>query len=74
MQLFASAPVGDDEVGGCEDVQVLRDGLTGHVEVGAQLGQRLAVALVQSVEQHPAAAVGEGFEDDVGVFHRTGIE
>ena len=71
VQLPASMPLGNDEVGRLEDIEVLRDCLPRHVEVDAQLRQRLPVALMQPIEQRPAAGIGEGSENGVGVFHRV---
>ncbi len=62
VELFAAVPDGGDEVGVLEEVQVLGDGLTAHVEVLAEGGEGLAVVLMQQVEQLAAAGIGQGFE------------
>ena len=64
-----------DEVGFAQHAQVLHHAEAGHRRQGpAQLAQGLAIALEQSVEQHPAATVGEGTEDGVvlGLGDRSG--
>ena len=50
------------EVGRFQDRQVLADRLPGHVQALGQLAQRLAVALVQAVQEAPAAGVGQRAE------------
>jgi len=62
MQLLAPAPDDDNQVRRFEQTKVLGDRLARHVQVPAQIGQRLAVALVQLIEQLPAAAVRQRFE------------
>jgi hypothetical protein len=51
VELRAAAPHGGDEVGGLEHVEVLRHRLAPHARALAQLAERLAVGLVQPVEQ-----------------------
>ncbi len=65
MQLFAASPLDGDEVRGFEQCQVLRDALPRHVEVVAELAQRLPVARMQSVEELAAPGIGERFEETV---------
>jgi hypothetical protein len=48
---------------------VLGDSLPGHVEVAAQLRQRLTVALVQPIEQLSTAFIRQGFEDCIHGFN-----
>jgi hypothetical protein len=58
----------DDEAGVLEDVEVLGDGLTARAHAvpgdqpGAQLEQRLAVPVLQLVEDGAPGRVGEGLE------------
>jgi hypothetical protein len=65
VELVAALAPGRDEAGPFEDVQVLGDGLTGgaetvlHREAGAQLEQRLPVAIGQLVEDGAPRRVGE---------------
>ena len=65
VKLFPAVPDGGDEVGVLEEVEVLRHGLAGHVEVLAESGEGLAVVLMQQVEQLAAAGIGQGFENGV---------
>ena len=69
MKLFPSAANGRDEVGRLEDPQMLSDRLSGHREVGAELRERLAVAVAQGVEELPPRRARQGLEDRVRV-HR----
>ncbi len=51
---------------------MLRRRLAGHAELLAQLGERLAVPLMQAVEHGPPGRVGQRLEDAVSVFgHAT---
>src|SRR5258708_1459202 len=63
VELLASSPCGDDEIGFLEQCQVLADGLARHVESLAQVAQRLAVGGEEPIEQLAAARIGECFED-----------
>ncbi|GAB7522993.1 hypothetical protein PBS_19770 [Paraburkholderia sp. 2C] len=47
--------------------EVLRDGLARHGKPFAELNQRLAVALMEPVEQQAAARVGKGTKNGVVV-------
>src|SRR5262249_35831928 len=67
MELLAAAADGRDEIGCFEDIQVLAHGLPRHVELAAELTQRLPVASVQRVEQAPPAWVRECLEDLVQI-------
>lgn len=49
-----------------EDGEVLGYALAGHVQVGAELGQGLAIVGVQDVQEQAPVGVGEGFEEGVG--------
>ena len=62
MEFFAAMPDGGNEVGALEEEEMLGHGLAGHGEVGAQLGERLAIAAMQGIEQVAATRIGEGFE------------
>ena len=63
MQLLASAPDDDDQVRPLKDDQVLRHRLTRHLQVTAEFAERLAIALVQLIQQLSAALIGQRFED-----------
>ncbi|MCY1561545.1 hypothetical protein D9M68_988120 [compost metagenome] len=67
VQLFPALPDDGDEVGRFELLQVLRHGLAGHVHVLTQGRERLAVVLVQQIQQAPATRVGQRFEDFIDV-------
>src|SRR5438045_1576504 len=54
VQLLAPALDGRHQVGRFEDVEVLGDGLAGHLELGAEGAERLAVVLEEAVQQQPA--------------------
>lgn len=69
VQFFAAVPDGRDKIGALEQVEVLGYGLTCHVEVRAQVGQRLPAALVEHIEQFAAAGIGQGFKH---VIHDAG--
>lgn len=62
VQLFAPSPDHGDQIRLLQQQQMLGDRLTRHVEVFAQLAQRLPVAPVQLIEQLSAAFIREGFE------------
>lgn len=65
VELFATVPDGGDEVGVLEEIEVLGHGLAAHIEMLAERGERLAVVLVQQVEQLAAAGIGQSFENIV---------
>ena len=65
MELFAPAPHRGHEAGRFQHGNVLGHRLAGHVEVRAQLAQRLPVAGEQLVQQPAARAIGQGFENRV---------
>jgi len=65
VEFFAAAKYGGDEVGGCEDGEVLGDGLAAHRKGGGELRKREAVVCAQSVQNLAAVRGGEGFEDFV---------
>lgn len=68
MQLFAPLPPPGDKIGFFQDRQMLGDGLARHVEAVAQIAQRLAVPVVQPVQQLPAAGIGQGAKHSI-VIH-----
>src|SRR5580765_4701524 len=62
MELLPPPPLGDDEPGPLEHLEVLHDPEAGHLEPPLELAQRLPVALVERVEQFPASRIGKGLE------------
>src|SRR5262249_37344471 len=58
MELLAAAADRRDQIGCFEDVEVLAHRLPRHLELAAELTQRLPVASVQRVEQAPPAGGG----------------
>jgi hypothetical protein len=66
VELLPAATHGCHEVGRLEDGEMLAYRLPGHVESRAELAQRLAVPLVEAVQQQPPARVGQCPE---GVVH-----
>src|SRR6185312_1787332 len=69
VQLFPAAPHGRYEIRRLEDPEVLRDRLARHVQVRAQVAERLTVMRVQEVEALTATGVGQRLEQQVGVIH-----
>jgi hypothetical protein len=67
VQLLAALAARGYEVRVLELRQMLGDSLARHGEPFAELDQRLAVALMQPVEQQAAARVGKGAENSVVV-------
>ena len=67
MELLAAAPNDDDEVRLLQRRQVLGYCLPGHVQVGAELPERLAVVGTQTVQQLSPARVGQCPEDLVHI-------
>lgn len=67
VDLLAAPPERDDEIGVFEDAEVFGGSLAGHVEVGGEAAEGLAVIGVEPVEERAAGGVGEGFEDGVRV-------
>ena len=79
-KLGATVAARGDQAGLLEDREVLRDGLTArgdpvpHGQARAELEQRLAVAVGQLVEDHPAGLVGKSLEQQTGpVVHGSTI-
>ena len=68
MELVATLPPCADETGGLEDVDVLRDRLSGRThavlrgEPAAELEQRLPVSIRELVEDRPPCGISERFE------------
>src|SRR5262245_38935020 len=73
MELLAAPPEDDHEVRLLQHRQVLGDRLPGHVQVGAELPERLPVVGVQPVKQQAACGVGEGLENLVMVVGHEDI-
>src|SRR5260221_443572 len=67
MQLFAAAPDGGDQVRRLEHAEVLGHSLPRHVQVLAQLVERLTVVRVQKVEELAPAGVGQRPEEKIRV-------
>src|ERR1700730_16427909 len=65
MQLFSPPADRRHQVGSLESREVLRDRLAGHVEVRAEVPQRLAVLRSEAVEQTPSCGTGERLENFV---------
>ena len=65
MQLLAPAPDDGHQVRCFQQPQVLGNRLPRHVQMLAQLRQRLTVAPVQPVEQLPTARAGQCFEHGI---------
>ena len=65
MQFAPPLPDGADEIGRLEHAEMLAHRLARHLEVFAELSQRLTVVLPQSVQQQAAARVGKRLEDPV---------
>src|SRR5260363_59657 len=63
MQLLAAVPECRDQVGGLENRQMLGHGLPRHCEAVAELGQGLAVARMEPVEQCTPRGVRQRLED-----------
>ena len=72
MELLPATADGGDEVGRLEHGQVLAHGLPGHVQSRAELAQRLAVPLVEAVEQEPPARIGQRPEGSVHLVPSIG--
>jgi hypothetical protein len=73
VQLLPTPTGCADQIGGLENGEVLGRRLTGHVEVLAELAQRLPVALVETVEQVPSGSIGERLEQVVKVVRHDSI-
>src|ERR1700722_13824341 len=65
VQLLAPVPLGRDEVGFLEHLQVLHHPEPRHVELAVEVGERAPVTLEEQVEQVPPARVGECLEDEI---------
>ena len=73
MQLFSAVPPPGHEVGFPKHRQMFRDRLAGHVQSAAQLAERLAVPLVQPVQQPTAARIGQSAKHSI-VIHAGNME
>src|SRR5262245_24384825 len=67
MELLAASPQDGHEVRLLQHGQVLGHSLPGHVQVGAELPERLPVVRTQSVQQLSPASVGQCLEHPVHV-------
>src|SRR4030042_2665657 len=67
VQFFAPPANRRNQVGVLQSPEVLRDRLAGHVEVRAELPQRLAALRSKTVEQTPPCRIGECLEHLVHV-------
>jgi len=73
VELVASATAGGDEVGLLKNAEMFGDGLTGHVEPAAKIGESLPVLGKETVEEQAAAGICEGPEDEISVVHEENI-
>lgn len=62
MQLLPALPYGDNKACRFQNVKVFGYPLTRHIEMFAQIRQRLPVMHKQTVEPPPAAGISERFE------------
>lgn len=74
MEFFAPAPHAHHEVGSLEDGEVLRDRLPAHVVAVAELAEGQTSFIMQAVEEHPSAGIGEGLEDVIAVGHAGNMQ
>src|SRR5580698_725573 len=65
MQFLAALPYRGDEIGFFKDDEMFGDGLTGHVEIFAEITESSAVVPVEDIEQLSPAGVSERFEHRV---------
>lgn len=65
VELFASPPKWDDQLGFDQKSKVFGDALPCDVEMAAELVEGLTIVRMELVEQGAAAGVGEGFENGV---------
>ena len=65
MQFLATLSLGRDQIGGDQNVQMLGDALTGHVQMGTELAQAAAIMGVQEIQQGPAAGISQRLEQQV---------
>src|ERR1700756_1419396 len=73
VQLFTAVPLPGYEIGFLKNRQMLRDRLAGHVEPLAQLAERLAIPALQSIQQLPAARVGQSAKYSI-LIHAGNME
>jgi hypothetical protein len=71
MQFLAPLFHRNDQIGFFQQNEVLGHRLTTHVMVLAEFAERQARLLAQSVEQLPAAGIGEGLEHFVFISNHT---
>ena len=71
VQLLASSPNNDDKVRVFEQKQVFGHGLTRHIEMLTKLSQRLAIVLMEHVQQAPPARIRKRLENLVCVSNHA---
>ena len=73
MKFFPTLPLPGDEIGLLENRQMFRDRLARHVQPPAQLAQRLAIPLVQPIQQLPSARIGQSTKHSI-IIHASNME
>ena len=68
MQFFAATPDRADQIRRFQYFKMLRGRLPGHVQVFAELAERLAVLFAEQVEELAARRIAQRFEDLVASF------
>jgi hypothetical protein len=72
VQFFTPSSYRGDQLSVFKPGEMLRDRLAGHIEMCAELSQRLAALRAQSVQQTPSRRVSEGLEHIVNI-HRNEV-
>src|SRR5438874_762060 len=62
MELLTAAALASDQIGRLQDVEVLADRLARHAQISTELAKRLAVALIEPIEQRPPTGIGKCLE------------
>lgn len=65
MQFFAPLPDNRDQIGVLQQLQMLRHGLAGHIQMRTQHGQRQAIFNMKLIQQLAATWVCQRFENFV---------
>jgi len=65
VEFAAAMPKGDDQAGPAQQIEMFAHGLTGHMQVAAELAQGLPVTEMKLVEKLSPAGISQGFEDIV---------
>jgi hypothetical protein len=73
MQFLSATPARCDETRIFEHGKMLGYGLPRHIQVLAQLRERLCIIGVERIKQLPAAPVGKRSKYEVGIVHCHGI-